>query len=248
MEGVKIAQNLSDLEKNWTEFGEKDPLWAISTADGKRGGKWEINEFFQTGNNEIEKIMRHVKLLGIKIENNHALDFGCGVGRLTQAMANFFNVVDGVDISPSMIDLARKYNQFGDRVRYHLNNKNDLSIFDDNSYDLIYTTDVFQHMSPQYMEGYITELLRVLSPEGLLIFQLPSEHIKLSNKLKSLFGLNRRIYSLYGKITHQPVMEYHLTPKRTVEAILVRNNAELIDAVRDSRKIVISYVYYVRKN
>lgn len=191
--------------------------------------------------------MGHVKLLGIKIENNHALDFGCGVGRLTQALANFFNMVDGVDISPSMIDLARKYNQFGDRVKYYLNNKNDLSIFDDNSYDLIYTTDVFQHMSPQYMEGYLMELLRVLSPEGLLIFQLPSEHVKLSSKLKSLFGINRRIYCLYGKITHQPVMEYHLTPKQTVEAILVRNNAELIDAVRDSRKIVISYVYYIKK-
>jgi 2-polyprenyl-3-methyl-5-hydroxy-6-metoxy-1,4-benzoquinol methylase len=188
-----------------------------------------------------------VNSLGVKITYNRALDFGCGVGRLSQALAKYFSTVDGVDISPSMIDLAKKYNRFENKVTYHLNNKNDLTLFNDNSFDLIYTTDVFQHMSPKYMEGYLCELLRILSHDGILIFQLPSEHVKLFNKITSIFGINRKIYSIYGKITHQPVMEYYLTPKETVEAYLLKHDAELIDAIRDSRKIVISYIYFVKK-
>ena len=36
-----------------------------------------------------------------------ALDFGCGIGRLSQALAEHFDQVYGVDISPKMIELAR---------------------------------------------------------------------------------------------------------------------------------------------
>ncbi len=40
-----------------------------------------------------------------------ALDFGCGVGRLTQALADYFNEVAGVDVSPTMVNKALEYNK-----------------------------------------------------------------------------------------------------------------------------------------
>ena len=39
----------------------------------------------------------------LSVRRSRSLDFGCGIGRLTQAMAEFFEVCDGVDISPTMI-------------------------------------------------------------------------------------------------------------------------------------------------
>ncbi len=54
----------------------------------------------------------------ISFPKRRALDFGCGVGRLTQALARHFNIVDGVDIAPSMIELANQFNRSGGRCRY----------------------------------------------------------------------------------------------------------------------------------
>ncbi|WP_420485333.1 class I SAM-dependent methyltransferase [Iningainema tapete] len=104
-----------------------------------------------------------------------ALDFGCGVGRLSQAMVQYFETVHGVDISPSMLKLADKYNQHGSKCKYHLNDQDNLKLFPDNYFDFIYSKITLQHMEPQYSRRYIREFLRILAPQGLLIFQIPSQ-------------------------------------------------------------------------
>lgn len=165
---------LEDLQKHWNEFGKRDPLWAILTDPSKRNRKWDPAEFFQRGEEEIASIMAYVDSLGLVPRRRQALDFGCGVGRLTQALANYFEASHGVDIAPSMIEAARKYNRHGDRCHYHLNNKDDLTLFADNSFDFIYSVIVLQHMQPQYSRKYIEEFLRILAPGGVLLFQIPS--------------------------------------------------------------------------
>jgi hypothetical protein len=38
-----------DLQSNWDEFGQIDPLWATGTIPSKKGNKWELSEFFNSG-------------------------------------------------------------------------------------------------------------------------------------------------------------------------------------------------------
>ena len=102
------VEELRQLQKNWDEFGKKDPLWAIITWPEKKGNKWEREEFFSTGRDEIDSVMAYLKSLHLEIARRRALDFGCGVGRLTQALARHFDSVVGVDIAPSMLRLAKK--------------------------------------------------------------------------------------------------------------------------------------------
>jgi len=99
--------------------------------------------------------MRHLKELNISISTKKALDFGCGVGRLTQALAVYFDEVYGVDISPSMIELAKKYNRYPDKCFYLINEDNQLRQFQDNTFDFIYTVITFQHIEPKYTREYI---------------------------------------------------------------------------------------------
>ncbi|HEY9204693.1 MAG TPA: methyltransferase domain-containing protein [Candidatus Methanoperedens sp.] len=165
---------LDNLQKNWNEFGKKDPLWAILTSPGKKGNKWEIDEFFRTGRQEIEAVMRYATSFGTGFQNRKALDFGCGVGRLTQALAIYYDEVKGIDIAPSMIELANKYNKFGEKCHYILNESSDLKLFENNSFDFIYSNIVLQHMKPEYSKNYIKEFLRILVPGGIAIFQIPS--------------------------------------------------------------------------
>ena len=120
---------LKDTQKYWDFFGKSDPLFFILTFKDKRGGKWNKEEFFNTGKREIAESMNYIKSLGFPIPAGRALDFGCGVGRLTQSLADNFGEVYGVDIAPSMIALANQYNRHGDKCKYFLNQKDNLRLF-----------------------------------------------------------------------------------------------------------------------
>lgn len=170
--------DLKNLQENWNELGKKDPLWSILTDPDKKGNQWEINDFFEQGKKEIDTLLKYIQALGINFKPGKALDFGCGVGRLTQALAEHFQQVYGVDIAPSMIELANKYNRYGSKCSYFVNETEELKLFEDNSFDFIYTNITLQHIKPEYSKNYIKEFLRILAPNGLLIFQIPSEQTK----------------------------------------------------------------------
>jgi SAM-dependent methyltransferase len=165
--------DLNQLKKNWDEFGKTDPLWAILTFPDRKGGKWDPEEFFASGRREIAAVMDKAQAFGLPARREAALDFGCGVGRLTQALCSWFDRCCGVDIAPSMIELARRYNAHGGRCEYVLNASSDLQMFPGGAFDLVYSKIVLQHMEPRYSTSYIGEFVRVLRPGGLVVFQIP---------------------------------------------------------------------------
>jgi ubiquinone/menaquinone biosynthesis C-methylase UbiE len=162
---------LKKLQENWDGLAKLNPTWAILTERPD----WDIEEFFHTGEVCISKFINHIKSSGYNINYSKALDFGCGIGRLTQALSKHFSNVIGIDISPTMIDLANKYNKYEKKCLYMVNIDNSLNQFKDNSFDFIISYITLQHMQPKYAIKYILEFLRVLTPGGMLVFQMPSE-------------------------------------------------------------------------
>lgn len=165
--------DLRKLQRHWNRLGSTDPMWAILTDPAKRHNRWDRAEFFATGRALIAGVLRDIAALGVTLPHSRALDFGCGVGRLTQALAGHFDAVVGLDIAPSLVHLANQYNSSPDRCRYVLNDRDDLGLFPDGEFDFVFSTIVLQHMHPRYAERYIAEFLRVLRPGGLAVFQVP---------------------------------------------------------------------------
>lgn len=163
------------LQRHWERLGRRDPYWAVLTDPTKQRGGWNLAEFFRSGVAEIDDVLERAARLGIAVSRRRALDFGCGVGRLTHAMATHFERCDGVDISESMLKMARQHNPGSGRCTFHLNASSDLALFDDGSFDFVYSTLVLQHMEPRYSTSYMREFVRVLAPGGLLVFQVPSQ-------------------------------------------------------------------------
>jgi SAM-dependent methyltransferase len=166
--------DLDELQRHWNEWGRRDPYFAIISRPDRRSNTWDIDEFLATGVDEIDALLAWLGDLGVAYAPGRALDFGCGVGRLTQALARTFAVCHGVDIAPSMIERARELNRFGDRCHYHVNERDDLVLFDDGVFDLIYSDIVLQHIAPEFSARYVREFTRVLAPGGVVVFQLPS--------------------------------------------------------------------------
>src|SRR5690606_32735946 len=93
--------------RQWEALGASDPYWAVLTDPTKRHGKWDKEEFFRTGAREIDGALSRAAAFGMPIRSGIALDYGCGVGRLTRALAERFERVIGVDISAAMLAQAR---------------------------------------------------------------------------------------------------------------------------------------------
>jgi len=168
--------DIRGLQETWDALGSDDPLGVILGYPERRHD-WDAEEFFRTGEAEIDGTLQRAERFGLPRARERALDFGCGVGRLTQALCRHFERVEGVDIAPSMIAAAERLNRHGDRCRYHLNDSDSLAFLGGESFDFVYSALVLQHMQPELARGYLAELVRVLRPGGLLVFQVPSGRI-----------------------------------------------------------------------
>jgi SAM-dependent methyltransferase len=226
---------LKALQRRWNEAGKQDPFWAVLSDPDKKGNRWQVDEFFQTGVDEIRPLMGYLDSLGIPLRRTRALDFGCGPGRLSQALGEFFEQVDGVDISPSMIELARGANKLGDRCRYQVNDRDDLQIFASSSFDLVYSSLTLQHVEPTLIRRYLKEFLRVVTPQGLAVFQLPSRPAGMVGQLKRVipgfaFDVYRRL--AYGP---HPANAMFGIAKPDVIAFCQRSGGTVIDVTDTPR-------------
>lgn len=179
-EGEKMSTIL-EVKNFWEAYAKNDPLWAILTSPSKKYNNWNLKDFFETGKNEIQTLINHLNIFHIKYDLEEALDFGCGVGRLTQPLSNHFKHVVGVDISPEMISKANAFNT-QPNISYIQNDAENLQIFKNETFTFIYTNIVLQHLEPPFILKYLLEFERILKHDGVMVFQLPSHLTNISKK------------------------------------------------------------------
>lgn len=161
---------------SWERLARRDPLWAVLTDPSKRDGRWDRDEFFATGEREIAGIETHLQSQGIQLADRAlALDFGCGVGRLTRALARRFDEVHGVDVSPTMIRRAGELNADAPgKLRFVLNPEPHLGQLETGRYSFVYSSIVLQHVPYPVSLAYVREFLRLVRSGGLIVFQTPT--------------------------------------------------------------------------
>jgi SAM-dependent methyltransferase len=237
--------NLRRLKAHWDAWGRTDPLWAILTDADKKGNRWSAEEFFATGAAEVASVVAYLDSVAPGRRRGRALDFGCGVGRVTQALAVHYDQVVGVDIAPSMIERAAAVNRHPERVRYVQNATDDLRALPDDGFDLVYSNITLQHMEPRYAKKYVAEFVRLAAPGGVVLFQLTSGKSpapadrRLLRRLKA--GVRRAaptpLLKLYEEVKHAfsrgPRMEGHFVPREEVLAVLAAAGATVVDVAPD---------------
>lgn len=243
---------LDDLRRNWDGLGRIDPLWAILVSPERHRGGWvgHEDEFFATGRETVDAMIatlaRH-DLRPARLER--ALDFGCGAGRLSQGLARHVDRVDGVDVAASMIDLANDFNRHPDRVRFHLNAAEDLALFGDDTFDLILSVIVLQHIPNALKARYLQEFVRVLRPGGVAAFTVPGRADL------SLEGLVRRVPNSWQNVYrrrrygYREVMEFHTMKRPMVESTVTAAGGTVLHTEEEftAGKPFTSYLYVVGK-
>jgi ubiquinone/menaquinone biosynthesis C-methylase UbiE len=185
-EEERPSVSLARHRQHWEELGELDPFWAILSRRDRKYGKWDIEEFFLTGEEEIRSVMSVGDRLGLPAQRHWALDFGCGVGRLTRPLSKYFKSCCGVDISLAMLRRARELNQQLPNCLFLVNGQDHLRVFRDSCFDLVLSYAVLQHMPrKEVVFSYISEFFRILKKDGLLVIELP-ERVPLKHQIHQL--------------------------------------------------------------
>jgi len=222
---------LAELQALWESQARADPLWAILSDDAKRRRGWDLASFLATGEQFVASVLDRFTALGAPPVLGEALDFGCGVGRLTQPLAARFARATGIDISPTMIDGANALNRWGDRARYLVNTEPSLPMVGDDEIDFVMSFITLQHMQPTLAVGYLREFLRVLRPGGLLFFQLPSHRHLVDAQLGAGVGPLSLPACRARLILSPPPVE--MSPRQTVELAVTVTNDSPTDWVAD---------------
>lgn len=148
----------------WDRRAETDALTSIESS--RRD--WTTEEFLAHGRTMVEQAMQW---LGDGVERGRMLEIGCGVGRTALAFAETFEFVEGIDISPRMIDVAIE-GGLPENVRLRANDGESLDLFDEASLDLVFSEHVFQHIADEAVIGrYLREIGRVLKPGAVALLQ-----------------------------------------------------------------------------
>jgi ubiquinone/menaquinone biosynthesis C-methylase UbiE len=101
------------------------------------------------------------------------VEVGCGPGRMTLQLAERFDRVIAVDVSPAMLDLARRDVE-AENVVFRLVSGSRLETIEDGVADAVLCYLVLQHLpAKRLVRSYLSEFGRVLAPKGKAFVQLP---------------------------------------------------------------------------
>jgi ubiquinone/menaquinone biosynthesis C-methylase UbiE len=101
------------------------------------------------------------------------VEVGCGPGRMTGALAERFDEVTALDVSPAMLEQARA-NVPASNVRFVAVGGERLDGVEDATADVLVCYLVVQHLpSARVVSSYLAEFARVLAPAGEAFVQVP---------------------------------------------------------------------------
>jgi len=175
------------MREFWDARAAEDPFYFVDSRLRYRDP--DLDRFWQAGREDLDRIL---EMLGVRIEpSDEVVEIGCGVGRMTRAIAERTARVRALDVSTRMIALAREQNAGLANVEWIVGDGTSLTPIAGGSCDVCFSHVVFQHIpDPAITLGYVREMGRVLRRGGWTAFQVSNaaevHRLAVSARLRSL--------------------------------------------------------------
>jgi SAM-dependent methyltransferase len=199
---------------DWNTLGETQPYFAVLTDARflrERMSEADREAFFASGEADVARIFEL-----IDFAPKSALDFGCGVGRLTRALSKRVDHVAGVDAAESMLRIARE----------NVPNGSFSSTIPNERFDLIVSLIVFQHIPARHGEALLDELLRHLDGVAAIhfTFRRPGSFLRrFARRIRARIPLVHRIAQRIRRERPMPYMQMNEYDLDRVLAIMRRH-------------------------
>lgn len=160
-----------DMGAFWDARAREDAFYFVDNE--QTYGRPDQERFWADGERVVDAFCER---LGLALPaGGRAVDIGCGLGRLTRALAGRVAHVHGVDVSADMLARARELNAHLENVTWHRGDGTTLPLPDAVA-DVVLSHVVFQHLpDPELTYGYVREIGRVLRPGGVAGFQVSND-------------------------------------------------------------------------
>jgi SAM-dependent methyltransferase len=208
----------------WDERARLNAPWYVDTS--LQFDAPDMEQFFSTGAKIVEQALDPALVPPSWLL---AVEIGSGLGRVCLALADRFERVVGIDISPEMVQRARELVP-NKRVSFEIGDGATLASIETGSADLVLSFTVFQHIpKTALIERYIQEAGRVLRPEGVLVFQWNNVAgpIRWSFRRRALAALSRVgvASDVYGR--HDPAFLGSRVPLTRIRRAVERGGLQL---------------------
>lgn len=160
------------MRRFWNARAREDAFYFVDNTGRYRAP--DEQRFWASGERTLEEFDAR---LGARVSGGDSvLDVGCGIGRLTRALAPRAREVIALDVSADMLARAKRLNTHLANVTWLLGDGVSLAPVPDASVDAIISYVVFQHIpDPAITLGYVRDMGRVLRPGGWSAFQVSDD-------------------------------------------------------------------------
>ena len=159
--------------------------------------------------------------------DDSVLDFGCGLGGVTLAIARTAGQVVGLDVNPLYIRWARKVGAAQANCEFVTYDGGRLP-FADGSFSFVYSWAVFERLPRDTVETYIADLRRLLAPGGRTTLYF------LSGKARDTAFVDLLGEGAYVYWRREGLLAMHKRAGLTIETIVERECDWLVTARRAS--------------
>lgn len=218
------------MNKGWysCEVKNRDELNKYSWAQGFFHASHENWDGKTWTRNFHELRCRDLALFTLgDINGKNVLDVGCGQGEYLITMAKMGALVSGQDLSAdAMKACGEKLVEEGFSGNLKTGDATILQ-FPDESFDCVFSSDFFEHISLEQKRKVIAEVFRVLKPGGVFTIKTPNlTYLRIAINVKRIFNI-LRLKSPFVYIPHtnnNPNNEHHgLTTYNELEDVLEEN-------------------------
>jgi len=153
---------MRDTDRDWQHYGAFEPYYGVLTHERFLRANLTpetLEEFWASGRVTVQHVWSMMERLFGYPRPRSALDFGCGVGRLTHGMCDLADEVIGLDVSTAMVREAERHGR--DNARF-------VTDLPDCRFDWINSFIVFQHIPPSRGYDLLEQLLRGAADTCLL--------------------------------------------------------------------------------
>lgn len=237
----ELAELFGKVQKLWTELGRNDPHWSVLSYDDYRQsqvGK-NLQKFEQSGRLEVKSLEGLLKQLAPDLQIQRAVEYGCGVGRVSIPLSKIAGELHCYDISLKHLELAkaRAEHEGVNNISFHHVTDPDLQLED--KLDLFYSVIVLQHNPPPLISHILNHALEQLRSGGVAVFQAvvfrKNYHFNLGEYLRE---------------SESEQIEMHAFPQHAIFELLEKNDCRILDVTDFSpnmRHSLISNIFTVRK-
>jgi SAM-dependent methyltransferase len=181
----------SDRSTRW--WRDSAGHFGFSVMDKTIRNRDDVDVLLASGRNDVK---RALAVTGMRIGDDLAcLEIGCGVGRLTFALADAFGFVLGTDVSQALLDRATAIN-WRNHVVFELSDGIHLRPRSASALDVVFSCEVFHHLERTTIANYVQDAYGLLRAGGQFVFQV---NVTPLHPLTRLAALIRRTLHACGK-------------------------------------------------